>query len=244
MLTNGDTMATSSSLAVSSRQSKVFTNNVIQLVLCYGIMALHASCFDQITPVFLSTPVGEGVHDSTSNWYSQLFHVNGGLAYSSATVASFISMAGLLSIALMIFVFPRVDTYFGSLACLRGSILIYPILYISLPYLVLLPTSPGWVRFSSVATIFGLKTLASVFSFNDSAILLNLATPSPEALGFVNGVAQTAANGARALGPAIMGIFMGLGERYNTNVLGWWFLALVGITGVAQAFLINDEDEL
>ena len=244
LLASNDPVSATSPSTTPSRSSKILTDNVVHLVICYGIMALHCSCFDQITPVFLSTAERKTPAADAPSWLSQLFHLTGGLGYSSITVASFISAAGLLSIALMVFIFPTVDTYFGSLTCLRGSVSIYPAMYLLLPYLVMLPASPGWVRFSAVSALFAAKTLAAVFSFNDSAILLNVAAPSPEALGFVNGVAQTAANGARALGPAIMGFFISLGDRFDTNVLGWWFLAVVGGLGVGQALLIYDEEEL
>ncbi|KAJ9144483.1 Major facilitator superfamily transporter multidrug resistance [Pleurostoma richardsiae] len=221
--------ATKTSATVS-----VLEPRVIHVVVSYGFMALHTICFDQIFPAFLATSAAES---------KMPFKLNGGLNMSSATVASFISASGILSIALMITIFPPVDTYFGSLPCMRASLVLYPIIYALLPDLAALPDTPAWIRLGCVALLLGAKTLASVFAFNDNAILLNVVTPSPNALGLINGVAQTAAAGARAMGPALMGVFIGLGERVGTGALGWWFLAVVAAVGVIQGLWVSDDGE-
>jgi len=221
--------ATKTSATVS-----VLEPRVIHVVVSYGFMALHTICFDQIFPAFLATSAAES---------KMPFKLNGGLNMSSATVASFISASGILSIALMITIFPPVDTYFGSLPCMRASLVLYPIIYALLPDLAALPDTPAWIRLGCVALLLGAKTLASVFAFNDNAILLNVVTPSPNALGLINGVAQTAAAGARAMGPALMGVFIGLGERVGTGALGWWFLAVVAAVGVNQGLWVSDDGE-
>ncbi|OAA58427.1 major facilitator superfamily transporter multidrug resistance [Niveomyces insectorum RCEF 264] len=223
--------------------SAVFSSKVVHVVLSYAFMALHSICFDQIFPVFLATSRVRDEDHTGSPFSHALLHPKGGLGYSSTTVASFMSASGLLSIVLMVSIFPPVDTFFGSLHCLRGSQMVYPAVYVLLPYLVLLPASPTWVRLTGVALICVLKTAAAVFSFNDNAILLNVAAPSPQALGLVNGLAQMAANGARALGPAVMGLFIRLGDHTGSNALGWWFLAVVGALGAFQGFWVTDDEE-
>lgn len=208
------------------------TPPVVHVVLSYGIMALHTICFDQLFPVFLSTSPEKSTLP---------FLLKGGLGLGSDTVATYMSASGILSIVLMITVFPVVDSRFGSLACLNASTCLYPATYCLLPYLAVLPSSPAGVRLGAVSAVLFTKTLAAVFSFNESSVLLSTAAPSHRTLGVVNGLAQTGAAAARSLGPVGMGLFMRLGSRIGCDALGWWFLAATGVVGVVQTFCISGE---
>lgn len=215
--------------------SVLLSPQVRHIVISYACLAMHSFCFDQVFPVFLST--GPDTRSTLP------FALRGGLGYTSPVVANVISASGLLSITFMVLLFSPVDKYFGTLLCLRWSLLLFPLVYLLLPYLVILPEAPVWVRLAGVATILAIKTLVAVFAFNDNAVLLTVAAPSPGSLGLVNGIAQTAAAGARAAGPAIMGIVIGWGDRLGSNALGWWFLAVVAAAGAVQAFWVTDEEE-
>lgn len=206
------------------------STNVCHLILNYAIMAMHTICFDQIFPVFLATPQAKSTFP---------FWMSGGLGLGANTVATFMSSAGILSIALMIILFPPVDSRFGSLSCMRASLFLYPVTYLLLPYIVAIPDSPRWPQIMAVIATLLLKTTAAVFSFNDSSILLSEAAPSQDTLGLINGTAQTAAAAARALGPVIMGFCISLGEKSGIEPLGWWFLAIVAVVGIIQVYGIR-----
>lgn len=208
------------------------TPQVVHVVVSYALMALHTICFDQIFPVFMVTP------RATSHLP---FRLNGGLGFESSLAASLISAAGFVFVGLMITTFPIVDRWLGSTRCLQGSIMIYPVTYFLIPYLAVLPTSSAWIPVAATSAIMLSKVVAAVFSFNESALLLSMASPSPNTLGLVNGIGQTAAAGARALGPAAMGIFISLGDNVGSGALGWWFLAAVAAVGVVQGLWVIDE---
>ncbi|KAI1774383.1 major facilitator superfamily domain-containing protein [Hypoxylon cercidicola] len=210
----------------------ILTAPVFHIVLCYLLMDLHTICFDQIFPVFLATRSAPS-HPP--------FQLNGGLELSAVTVANFVSGAGILSILLMLTVFPRLSAHIGSLAGLRLSLLLFPLTYFALPYLALLPLSPSWARTLGVAVVVCAKTLAAVFAFNESAVLLHVCAPGARTLGLVNGVALTASAGGRAVGPAVMGLFIELGHAIDCGALGWFFLALVAAAGAVQAFWVVDD---
>ncbi|EEU41255.1 uncharacterized protein NECHADRAFT_83480 [Fusarium vanettenii 77-13-4] len=210
------------------------SSKVIHVVLSYALMALHTICFDQIFPVFMVTSRAAS-HPP--------FYLDGGLGFESSLAASLISAAGIVFVCLMITVFPVVDRWLGSLLCLQGSVMIYPITYLLLPYLSVLPASPAWIPITGASTILLAKAVAAVFSFNENSVLLSMASPSRNTLGIVNGIGQTAAAGARALGPAAMGIFIGLGDRVGSGALGWWFLAAVAAVGALQGLWVVDEPD-
>ncbi|KAK7408305.1 hypothetical protein QQX98_009507 [Neonectria punicea] len=210
--------------------------SVIRVVVSYALMALHTICFDQIFPVFMVTPQAAS-HPP--------LRLNGGLGFESNLSASLIQAAGIVFVLLMITVFPLVDRWLGSLRCLQGSLMIYPVTYLLLPYLAVLPASPAWIPITAASAILVAKSVAAVFSFNESSVLLSTAAPSHNTLGLVNGIGQTAAAGARALGPAAMGVFIGLGDRVGSGALGWWFLAAVSAIGAVQGLsVVDDTDEL
>lgn len=210
------------------------TPNVVHVILNYAIMSAHAICFDQMFPALLSA---EPVESSLP------FRLHGGLGMGSDKVATFMSAAGILSITLMIVVFPPADEKFGTLRCLRGSMFVYPITYLVLPYVVVLSPLPRWLQDLAVSAILFSKTLAAVFSFNDSAILLSTEAPSPNTLGLVNGAAQTAAAGARAAGPSLMGLCISLGGKLGYEALGWTFLAVIAAVGTVQVFYLGSSSE-
>lgn len=207
---------------------------VIHVIASYALMALHTICFDQIFPVFMVTPRAASYPP---------FRLNGGLGFESSLAASLISAAGIVFVGLMITVFPFVDRLLGSLRCLQGSVMVYPITYFLLPYLAVLPTSPAWIPITAASAILLAKVVAAVFSFNENSVLLSMAAPSRNTLGLVNGVGQTAAAGARALGPAAMGVFIGLGDHIGSGALEWWFLAAIAAIGAVQGLWVLDETD-
>ncbi|EFX01749.1 major facilitator superfamily transporter multidrug resistance [Grosmannia clavigera kw1407] len=211
-----------------SKLSVLLSPQVRHIVVSYACLALHSFCFDQVFPVFLST----GPNPSSS----LPFGLRGGLGYNAPLVANLIAASGILSIFFMVVLFTPVDKHYGTLLCMRASMVLFPLVYVFLPYLVVLPEAPHWVRLAGVSAVIAMKTLAAVFAFNGNAVLLTVAAPWPGSLGLVNGVAQTAAAGARAIGPAILGVVIGWGDSMGSDALGWWFLALVAMGGAVQAF--------
>ena len=154
------------------------------------------------------------------------------------------SATGIVFVGLMLTVFPLFDSRFGSVCCLRGSLVLYPFTYFIIPYLALLPGLPSSTPVVAASAILLSKSLAAIFSFNETAVLLSMAAPSHNTLGLVNGVGQTAAAGARAVGPAVMGFFIGIGDRIGSEAaLGWWFLAAIAALGTVQGFWVVDEPD-
>ncbi|KAM5369002.1 hypothetical protein ACJZ2D_009205 [Fusarium nematophilum] len=190
---------------------------VIHVVVSYALMALQTICFDQIFPVLMVTPRAAS--------YSP-FRLNGGLGFESSLAASLISAAGIVFVGLMITVF------------------LVPITYFFLPYLAVLPSSPSWFQITASSAILLAKVMAAVFSFNENSVLLSMAAPSRNTLGLVNGVGQTTDARARALGPAAMSAFIGIGDCVVSGALGWWFLAAVATAGAVQGlWFVDGTDE-
>jgi len=50
----------------------------------------------------------------------------------------------------------------------------------------------------------------------------------------------TAATGARAVGPLLLGLMGTVGEKHGIGCLEFWFLTLVAVMGVGQGYLLSE----
>lgn len=230
-----EALLTDETRAYKPSLKEAISPKVIQVIVSYALMAFHTICFDQLFPVFMVTP------HATSHLP---FLLNGGLGFGTNLSASLISAAGVFFVGLMVTVFPLVDSWLGSIRCLQSSLMIYPLTYSLLPYLVALPESPAWIQITATSAVLVAKSVAAVFSFNENSVLLSAVAPSRNTLGLINGIGQTAAAGARGLGPAAMGFFIGVGDSIGSGALGWWFLAAVAVVGAVQGLFVEDGAEV
>src|SRR4051794_10244737 len=92
----------------------------------------HSMSFDQLMPVFLSTPASHGP-------YSLPFKFTGGFALSTKTIGFILSLQGVYSMLAQVFLFPVIVHRFGCLRTFQAVAMCYPLLYFLVPFLVLLP---------------------------------------------------------------------------------------------------------
>jgi hypothetical protein len=211
--------------------SQAFTRPVVSLVISYGILAYHTMGFEQLMPVFLSTPPeGKPRH---------LFFFSGGLGLTTQTIGFILSIQGLFSMCTQFLVFPPVARHFGVLNVYRFCMFTYPICYILVPYLDWLPE-----RFQMVGIycILAVKIIHAVLSYPCNAILLTNTAPSLLILGAINGVAASCASLARAFSPTLTGMVYSRGLDINMVGLAWWVNSLVCVLGGAQALVMKHSD--
>lgn len=132
-----------------------------------------------------------------------------------------------------VLLFPLVARHFGCLKVFRFVVISWPILYFSVPYLVLLPE-----RFQMIGVCFCLiwKITAQVLAFPSNAILLTNSAPSLLVLGVINGIAASTASLMRAFGPTITGFIHSLGLEMGYTGLAWWASGLVCTLGAVESF--------
>ena len=135
-------------------------------------------------------------------------------------------------------VFPAVQLKLGTLRTYRLVVLTYPLLYLLVPYLTLVPVH---LRMPAVYVILVWKVTAQAFAFPSNNMMINNATPK-RAMGTFNGVAQSAASLARAIGPSLSGLLEAAGLAKGMLGLPWWFNALVATLGaVLSLFMIEQK---
>ncbi|KAL2000301.1 hypothetical protein VTN02DRAFT_3291 [Thermoascus thermophilus] len=210
----------------------IFTRQIVFNIISYGLLAYHSVSFDQLMPVFLSTPRSDA--DVTLP-----FKFTGGLALSTKAIGFMLAVQGVYSMIAQLWLFPFVVRRFGTLRTFRFVLAVWPPLYFAVPYLVLLP-SPLQMPAAYVALI-GKITL-HVIAFPASAILLANAAPSLTVLGSINGVAASTASLSRAFGPTVTGFLHSKGLDSGYSVLSWWACGMVCVVGAIESFWMEELD--
>ncbi|KAI9794472.1 MAG: hypothetical protein M1833_000385 [Piccolia ochrophora] len=202
-----------------------FSKQVLLNIGAYGILAYHTMTFDQLMPMMLSTPESDASP-------SLPFKFIGGFAMPTKTIGLIMSVQGAYSMFAQLFLFPVVVRRFGSLTVFRTVAVLYPLLYLVVPYLVLLPEELRMVGLSLTLLV---KTTAMVLAYPSNAILLTNSAPSMLVLGAINGVAASTASLCRAFGPTVSGLIHSAGLEMGFSGLAWWSSALVCIVGAIES---------
>ncbi|KAE8148284.1 major facilitator superfamily domain-containing protein [Aspergillus avenaceus] len=211
---------------------KAFTKQVIFNIIAYGILAYHSVSFDQLMPVFLSTPKSEGHIELP-------FKFTGGLGLPTKTIGFMLAVQGVYSMIAQLWLFPFVVRHFGTLRTFRFVLLVWPPLYLMVPYLILLPEA---FQMAAVYVALISKITFHVIAFPSTAILLANAAPSSKVLGSINGAAASTASLSRAFGPTVTGLLHSQGLESGYSVLAWWACGLVCIIGAIQSFWMEESD--
>jgi hypothetical protein len=183
-------------------------------------------------PVFLSTPKSEA--EATLP-----FKFTGGLGLPTKTIGFMLAVQGVYSMIAQLWFFPFIVRHLGTLRTFRIVLLVWPPLYLAVPYLVLLPA-----KLQIPATYIALicKITFHVIAFPSTAILLANAAPSSSVLGCINGAAASTASLSRAFGPTITGLLHSKGLESGYSVLAWWACGLVCVIGAIESFWMEETE--
>ncbi|KAK3113447.1 hypothetical protein LTR53_009253 [Teratosphaeriaceae sp. CCFEE 6253] len=211
--------------------SSAFTKQVIFNIVGFGILAYHTISAEQLLPVLFSMPESDTPP-------SLPFKFLGGFALSTKSIGAILAVQGFIQMVATMLVFPLVSRKLGSLATYRLVVLSYPILYLAVPYLTLVPLR--W-RMPAVWVVIIWKVTAQAFAFPSTNIMLANSAPSTKVLGTLNGVASSAASGMRAFGPTVSGVLQSAGLSVGMLGLPWWFNALIACSGAVLSLFMVEE---
>lgn len=136
-----------------------------------------------------------------------------------------------------VFLFPFAVRRFGNLKTFRFVVMVWPILYFLVPYLVLLPD-----RFQLIG-IYGCmlwRVTAQVLAYPSNAILLTNSAPSMLVLGVINGVAASTASLMRAFGPTVSGLTYSTGLKLGYTGLAFWISGIVAFLGALESLWMGE----
>jgi hypothetical protein len=213
--------------------TKAFTRQVVLNIVGYGLLAYHTMTFDAMLPTLLSTSTPK----NPLPWHLPFKFVSG-YGLNTKEIGVILSIQGMYSMLATIFLFPIVARRLGALSIFRIISISYPLLYLTTPYLVLLPDT---LRMVGVYAIVVWKCTFSTMAYPANAILLTNSAPSLLMLGTINGVASSTASLSRAFGPTVSGFLFSAGLRLGYSVLPWWCSAIIAGAGAFLSLGMTDE---
>ena len=211
----------------------VLTRQTLLNLLVYTLLATHSIALDQLLPVFLHHPrSGPSVLPPESE---SPLRFNRGFGFHSARIGLLFTLYGVVCIFYQFAIFPPVARRWGVLRSLRLVMCVMPVVYLLMPFSVLLP----WAE----AVLVGLwlvKGLCGTFAFPCTTILLTNSASGVEVLATVNGIATSVSAVGRAAGPSLAGGMFTWGVREGFVVAPFWMLAFVGLLGGVASFFLEE----
>ncbi|TGJ87646.1 hypothetical protein E0Z10_g1132 [Xylaria hypoxylon] len=217
--------------------SAVFTRQTVINLVSYTFLALHSVAFDQVLPVFLNYPTQE---HTPSNTFPPLFF-SGGFGLNSGHIGTIFTLYGIMSGVIQFVLFPPLCSRYGVLKCFRVCVLIFPVVYLLIPFTVLIENVT--LRYAALLIVMVTKAFAVIIGFPCSTILLTNSAASLSILGTLNGFATTFSALGRASGPALTGLAFSWGVKNNMIGAPWWILGLIASVGSFPVWMIAEDDD-
>lgn len=157
---------------------------------------------------------------------------------STKAIGGILSAQGIIQMIATIIVFPMVNRRIGSLWTYRSVVMLYPLLYLLVPYISLVPDS---LKLPMIYAVLVWKVTAQAFAFPSSSIMLANSAPSSKVLGSINGAAASAASACRAFGPTVSGLLQSAGLSIGTLGLPWWVNVVIAALGALISMFMVEE---
>ncbi|EME49419.1 hypothetical protein DOTSEDRAFT_68253 [Dothistroma septosporum NZE10] len=239
---------------------RIWTKNVLCVLLAHGLLAMHVGTFSNIWFVFLSTPRFDptGQHSSSDRDHLKLpahykpqppFTFTGGLALSPPAIGTALAIMGVIGITLQLVFYPRISFYLGTVTSYRISAFFFPISYTLAPFLAIIPSSlapphqaSGIFVWMGITLVLLIQVVARTFALPSTAILVNNACPHPSVLGTIHGIAQSVSSATRTVGPILAGWIYGVGLNQGIVGLAWWCMAGAALLALVAGRFVQEGD--
>jgi hypothetical protein len=185
-------------------------------------------------PVFLSSPASTEPAELP-------FKFTGGFELPTRTIGVMLSLAGIYAMVAQLFLFPIIIRRYGPLLPFRCTLLTWPLLYLIVPYLSLLP---NWMQVPCAFLCLIWRTTNQTLSYPSFSIIINNSAPSRSVLGLINGVAASSASLSRAFGPTLSGMLHSWALKIGYSGLAWWINGLICAIGAIESLWLEEESAL
>ncbi|GAM84351.1 hypothetical protein ANO11243_023450 [Dothideomycetidae sp. 11243] len=241
---------------------RIWTFNVIAVMIAHGMLACHFGAFSSLWFVFLSTPRYVPRSDANASNMTDpnaSLHVppdyrprppfifTGGLGLPPAAIGTSLAILGVIGIFLQLGFYPRVSFRYGTVKCYRLSLLIFPVVYSAIPFLAQVHSSAppphaasGPVFWAALVLLLAVHVLARTFSLPGTTILVNNACPHPSVLGTIHGLGQSASSLMRTIGPLLAGLAYGHGLRVGMVGAVFWGMAGWALLAAAAGQMVRE----
>ncbi|KKA29370.1 hypothetical protein TD95_005336 [Thielaviopsis punctulata] len=230
---------------------RIFTPNVLCVLASNFILALHVGTFNPLWVIFLSTPVYDPSvpnHGLPTGPHLPV-RFTGGLGLTPKDVGFAMGVIGMLGLPLQLLVYAPLSDRVGPLRALRGAVLCFPLAYLLIPYLAVIPSTSsaphaktGVAVWMGIVGVLVVQVLGRTFGLPSQTVLVNSCSPHPSVLGTIHGLGQSVSSGARTVGPMLAGWIYGVGLNHGMVGLVWWCLCIVAIGGVVATWFVREGD--
>lgn len=215
-------------------EPKIWTRQIIMIVIALGLFSYHAMTYDHLLPIFLQDNTrARAVTQSRSP-----LNIPGGLGMTTTAVGLIMSVNGVIALLIQAVIFPLFASWMGIWRLFVMVTLLHPMDYFIVPFLASLSED---MLYPGIYTCLTIRNFTSILAYPLLLILLKEACPASSVLGKINGLAASAGAASRTIAPPAAGYFYGLGIEIGFTGLAWWASGAVAIVGGAQVFLIDRQ---
>ncbi|KAH8170603.1 major facilitator superfamily protein [Sarocladium implicatum] len=226
---------------------RIFTRNVTMTLVAHFLLALCVGSFNSLWFVFLSTPVHDPVKSKHS--VSLPFHFTGGIGMKPATVGVATAILGVIGITMQLCLYPPISHRLGTVLSWRLSLLCFPIAYILVPFLSIVPSTSdppagktGALLWLGIVGVLFFAVTGRTFALPGQNILVNNCCPHPSVLGTVHGVAQSVSSLARTIGPIASGFVYGYGLDHGVVGTVFWCMSGMAMLACLASLGVREGD--
>jgi MFS family permease len=211
----------------------IWTRHLCKTLVAFTLLPLHNATFLHVFPMLLSMPTVPGQTPS-------ILTLKGGLGLASPTVGFYLALFGIAGVILQLSIYPRLQQRMGTLGVFRVANAIFPLAYVSAPYLVLL-VDHNQSKWAAMAVVLFTQVMARTMAIPSSILLLTNATQYRSRLGTVHGAGNTLSAFASASGPAIGGVLLAKGIDLGVAGLVWWtWLFIISIVSLVWSSALRE----
>ncbi|KFA60228.1 hypothetical protein S40285_07729 [Stachybotrys chlorohalonatus IBT 40285] len=213
----------------------IWNKRIIGYVVALCIFTYHSMTYDHLMPIFFEYERGPALQVTG---HLSPFYSPGGLGLSVRSVGMIMAVNGIIALFVQAVIFPITAERVGVYKLFLIVTVLHPIAYAIVPSLLFVPES---LLFPAIYVCLAVRNILSIILYPLLLILIKDATPSPSALGKVNGLAASAGAACRMIAPPVAGYIFSFGSRIDCTGLAWYCSALIAVVGAVQCFYVPRE---
>ncbi|KAI0449180.1 major facilitator superfamily domain-containing protein [Xylaria acuta] len=214
--------------------TSIFKKRTMALIISLSIFTYHSMTYDHLMPIFFEDKKAH-FNDLLATAFNP-FYSPGGLGLSMQTVGVILAVNGAIALFVQVVVFPLAAEKVGIFRLFLLVTVLHPIAYLVVPCLVYVPES---ILFPAIYFCLTIRNLLSIVLYPLLLILIKEATPSPDTLGKVNGLAASAGAACRMIAPPVAGYLYAFGSQVEFTAIAWYGSAFVAAIGSIQCFSVR-----
>ncbi|KAF4920457.1 putative membrane protein [Colletotrichum viniferum] len=216
----------------------IYTKPIMSLIAALCIFTYHSMTYDHLLPIFFEDDRATANPMSILATPSSPFYSPGGLGLSLRAVGMIMAVNGVIALFVQAVIFPFVAEKLGIFRLFIIVTVLHPIAYLMVPSLLFVPES---MLYAGIYFCLAIRNIMSIILYPVLLILIKEATPTPKALGKVNGLAASAAAGFRMIAPPVAGWLYTTGSKVDCTALAWYGSAVVAVIGAIQGFSVKRQ---